>query len=76
MSAPLPTTQLLAFRDAEVKPGQLVVPVLLASGEWAGLSASPAVWRKLGGIVDTALDKLSARRTADAPAPSPAINPL
>lgn len=57
MSEPLSTTTLFAFREPVVKPGELVVPVLLQGGEWAHLSAPSNVWRKLIADVATALNK-------------------
>jgi hypothetical protein len=59
MSDPLPVTELVAFRPAEVKAGKILVPVLLANGEWAALSATPSVMRQMGGSIDAAFDSIS-----------------
>jgi hypothetical protein len=59
MSGPLPTTELVAFRPAEVKAGKIVLPVLLASGEWAALAAAPSVMRRICGSVDAAFDSIA-----------------
>jgi hypothetical protein len=56
MSAPLPTTELFAFRTPSVKPGGLVVPVLLQGGEWAAISAPRNVWEKFATDLRAALD--------------------
>jgi hypothetical protein len=69
MSGPLPTTELVAFRPAEVKAGKIVVPVLLASGEWAAIAAVPSVMRQICGSVDAAFDAI-------AKTPSPAKRTL
>ena len=56
MSEPLRTTQLFAFKAPEVKPGELVVAVLLQGAEWAAVSAPRNVWRQLHADLGAALE--------------------
>jgi hypothetical protein len=42
------STPLLGFKPPFVKEGEVVLPVLTGSGEWAELTASPAMWQRIG----------------------------
>ena len=59
MSGSLLVTEVFAFKPAEVKDGRIVVPVLLAGGEWAAISAAPSVMRQICGSVDAAFDTIA-----------------
>lgn len=56
MSNPLPSTEILAFREPIVKGEAVCVPVLLANGEWSGLHATASIWRQLLRDLDLTLD--------------------
>lgn len=60
------STPLLGFKPPFVKGGEVALPVLTGSGEWAELTASPAVWREISGALRDRCGVVPATPRADA----------
>lgn len=52
-------TPLFGFKQPIVKGGEIVLPVLTGSGEWAELSATPVTWKRIWRALRGATDSKS-----------------